>query len=432
MKKSLPKRIIVISIGLIVVALGFYKIWSERAKTVRASGTLEITYNGVPLGDPIFTLDDFKPGDCEERIINVTNNGSFDAQIAVRSDNEVDNDLMSTQLTIVISENLTDLYGGSAGEKHLNEFFADSDEADGVPLSIVPKNQSTNYLFEVCFDIDSGNEFQEKKVVFDLVFGKVFEDSLKINEVYYQCDSQHGNECDNLPCNINAEISGNAAGSTNTIIMQIQNTCLIQQSNTSNISNNISISSNTGSNSISGTTGRIVSIITGTINSFTSIFNFGNINVASCDCCCDCASNDEWIEIFNPTDQAVDLQDWTIEDNSGNQVTITSAITINPGEFVLISKSLDTWNYWDEDPGAKKVSLGEPIGDGLDNDGDHLYLINPDGDLVDAVAWDNDTAVWDPAVPLVGLGSSIERLTPGFDTELVSDWEERNPPTPGN
>jgi len=68
----------------------------------------------------------------------------------------------------------------------------------------------------------------------------------------------------------------------------------------------------------------------------------------------------------------------------------------------------------------------------LDNGGDHIFLKDPTGATVDAVGWGSDTAVWNPAVGLVSLGSSIERLVPGFDTDQPEDWEERDPPTPGN
>ena len=67
----------------------------------------------------------------------------------------------------------------------------------------------------------------------------------------------------------------------------------------------------------------------------------------------------------------------------------------------------------------------------MDDLGDHLYLINQQGEIIDAVGWGIDTAVWNPTVPAVSGGSSIERLTPGYDTNSPSDWEERLPPSPG-
>ena len=96
----------------------------------------------------------------------------------------------------------------------------------------------------------------------------------------------------------------------------------------------------------------------------------------------------------------------------------------------MLSKSASTWKYWNEDLAARKVELGREIGDGLDNQGDHLYLIKPNGEQADFVAWGNDTGTW-PIPPSADLGESIERLVPGFDTNTPLDWHDIDPPSPG-
>jgi hypothetical protein len=111
---------------------------------------------------------------------------------------------------------------------------------------------------------------------------------------------------------------------------------------------------------------------------------------------------------------------------------IHANVNVNPGEFVLIAKSNSTWNFWNEDPDARKIPVGSAFGDGLDNDGDHLYLINKDGLNIDFMSWGNDTIDWNPAVGGVDPGNSLERLTPGLDSDSAGDWEVRTPPTPGN
>lgn len=136
---------------------------------VEAVGNLLFKYLGVKIdGAPLFVIEDFKPGDCVTRIVDVENNATTDSDVAVRSVNEIDLDSLSTVFTITIKEGVTVLYN-----KHLDEFFADSDAVDGVPLSTVPGESSTSYEFTVCFDIDAGNEFQEKSVQFDLKFGEI-------------------------------------------------------------------------------------------------------------------------------------------------------------------------------------------------------------------------------------------------------------------
>ena len=90
--------------------------------------------------------------------------------------------------------------------------------------------------------------------------------------------------------------------------------------------------------------------------------------------------------------------------------------------------------FLNENPSAVKIELGGNIGDGLDNAGDHLILKNTSSAEVDRMSWGTDMSGFTPPAvnPLVFLGSSTERLTPGFDTNTAGDWLDRNPPTPGN
>ena len=125
------------------------------------------------------------------------------------------------------------------------------------------------------------------------------------------------------------------------------------------------------------------------------------------------------------------LKDWTIEDNSG-LVTIIHANKIVPaGGFALISKSASTWRFWDEDKDAIKVELGSQIGDGLDNSGDRLILRDNNGIFIDSLSYGDDVSQFDPSVPLVPIGFSFERKTPGLDSDVAGNFEEIDPPTPG-
>lgn len=172
MKKSELLQIVIIIASSLIVGVTLMTKMVERS-TVRAFGDLDVDF-GVPEGEPIFVFNDFKPGDCTSKQITVVNNGPDDAKVAVRSKNEENVDGLASQLTIVISENSTDIYGGSNGEKRLDDFFADSDNENGVPLSTVTGNGgSAVYTFTVCFEWEAGNKYQETKVVFDLTFGEI-------------------------------------------------------------------------------------------------------------------------------------------------------------------------------------------------------------------------------------------------------------------
>ena len=95
---------------------------------------------------------------------------------------------------------------------------------------------------------------------------------------------------------------------------------------------------------------------------------------------------------------------------------------IKAGSFLLVSKDASTWKYWDIKPAKDKMELGNQLGDGLDNNGDFLILKNATGIEIDRMSWGAG----------IVAGHSTERLTPGFDTNNSSDWQDRFPPTPGN
>src|SRR5437899_953246 len=82
-------------------------------------------------------------------------------------------------------------------------------------------------------------------------------------------------------------ISGNGADSTNRVSVNSTNTTTVTQTNSANISNRVSVVSNTGGNQANKNTGGDVSITTGDVSSSVTIKNLANVNfarVVSCGC----------------------------------------------------------------------------------------------------------------------------------------------------
>jgi len=146
---------------------------------------------------------------------------------------------------------------------------------------------------------------------------------------------------------------------------------------------------------------------------------------------------DEWIEIYNAGDAAVNIKDWYLEDNGGfaDRETINQNYIIDPGQFVLLSSNASIWNqYWNLVPeSAIKIALGgSRIFSGLSNDGDKIILKNSDGISIDQISYGDDASVFISPIPDVQKGHSISRILAGFDTDLAIDFTDLILPTPGS
>ncbi len=130
----------------------------------------------------------------------------------------------------------------------------------------------------------------------------------------------------------------------------------------------------------------------------------------------------EWIEIYNPTENIIDISGWKIcDDHSCDTIPSSSSIPVHG--YAVITPDASTWSYWPGIPDeAVKIVLGGHIGNGLDNQHDRVILRNSSGIEVDAVSWGTDTYAFTPSVMDVAEGHSISRVIKGVDTDTASDW----------
>jgi len=140
--------------------------------------------------------------------------------------------------------------------------------------------------------------------------------------------------------------------------------------------------------------------------------------------------DNEWVEIYNPTDSPVDISGWKICDNNTCDTIPTSPTSTIPAKgFAVITYKSSTWDKWSIPSDAVKIVLNSAIGNGLANTGDRVELRKADNTLVDAMSYGNDKTYFE--LPLSGKGKSLARIIKGYDTDSATDWIINATPNPG-
>jgi len=120
----------------------------------------------------------------------------------------------------------------------------------------------------------------------------------------------------------------------------------------------------------------------------------------------------EWLELYNPGDSAIDLTGWTLRDESSNVHVIDDAVSIAPGQYLVLGRngSVNNGDY------EADYVYGEDFK--LSNGGDAVILEDHDGKQIDSVAYD----VVDPW-PTPSHGVSFELSDPMFDNSAGASWQ---------
>lgn len=90
-------------------------------------------------------------------------------------------------------------------------------------------------------------------------------------------------------------------------------------------------------------------------------------------------NDDEFIEIYNHGDSDLDVSNWTLEDETGNELKIPEGKTLESGDLMTFLKSEDSWEDW----GGSWPTLN--------NDGDKIILRDENGNVVDSFEYDDST-----------------------------------------
>lgn len=138
----------------------------------------------------------------------------------------------------------------------------------------------------------------------------------------------------------------------------------------------------------------------------------------------------EWAEIYNPTEAEVDISGWQICDNSFCD-TVPLSTPIPTKGFAVITPNASTWDYWAVPGTAIKIVLDSNIGGGLADSGDAVILKNTSGDKIDSMSYGDDSSELNPSIPDSGKGKSLARIIKGYDSDSAKDWIINATPNPG-
>lgn len=125
----------------------------------------------------------------------------------------------------------------------------------------------------------------------------------------------------------------------------------------------------------------------------------------------------DWIELYNPSEQIIDLNGWHLKDNDDtHDFVFPAGIRIAPHGFLVICR--DMVSFRSRFPGVTNY-----IGDiefGLSSTGDQVRIYNSSLLIIDSVAFDNE-APW-PTEP-DGYGATLELIDPGLDNTRPENWQ---------
>ena len=133
----------------------------------------------------------------------------------------------------------------------------------------------------------------------------------------------------------------------------------------------------------------------------------------------------EWLLLRNVVGGAIRLEGWRLRDSQGE--TELPVIDL-PASASLLVTAHEVGASQGLPAASQRRSLPGRIGNGLNNLGDSLTLVDAVGNVIDAVSWGTDGSVFNPAVTPEQPGTPIRRYGPA-DTNTAADWRKPADPT---
>ncbi|MEI6564257.1 MAG: lamin tail domain-containing protein, partial [bacterium] len=141
----------------------------------------------------------------------------------------------------------------------------------------------------------------------------------------------------------------------------------------------------------------------------------------------------QWVELFNPTTNSQSLSGWKLKDANPGKEDALPDMTIAPGEFVIVAGSTQCfYSAHSHYTGQVFQVYDGQIGNGLNDYGDGVALIDNTLAVVDAMSYGNSTVFFSTPAELSPVSGSITRFpAANADTGTSADWDKQNTPDPG-
>ena len=127
--------------------------------------------------------------------------------------------------------------------------------------------------------------------------------------------------------------------------------------------------------------------------------------------------SEDWIELYNNTNNAIDLSGWVfMDENRTPSFAINSGTVLQPHSYIVLC--VDLTLFQGKYPGISN-SFGN-MNSGLSGSGEAIFLYDNSGRLVDSLTYD-DNSPWPTEAD--GGGSSLELKDPSFNNALGINWD---------
>jgi hypothetical protein len=134
----------------------------------------------------------------------------------------------------------------------------------------------------------------------------------------------------------------------------------------------------------------------------------------------------DWVELYNRSDQTIDMSNWSFSDSEeSHQFTFPAGTVLEPDQYIVLIENDDV--FTSHFPDVENYISGMNFG--LDGSGEFIKLVSSNGEIIDSLTYD-DNSPW-PTEP-DGMGPTLELINANSENSYGENWKaSRDHGTPG-